>query len=72
MRLFHGTSWEVAKKILRDGFIESEDGHLGPGVYVAREEKARGFAASKHRHGDQRGGLVTVMVSVSRPKLAFS
>ena len=68
MKLFHGTSWETATNILRNGFIESEDGCLGPGVYIARREKARKFATNRHHHGGREGGLVTVLVSVRRPK----
>ena len=68
LKLFHGTSWERAKQILRDGFIESTVGCLGPGIYVAREEKARKFAANKARHGGREGGLVTVLVSYRRAK----
>ena len=68
LKLFHGTSWETAKAILRDGFIESEDGLLGPGVYVAREDKARNFAMDRMRHRGQEGGLVSVLVTVRRAK----
>jgi hypothetical protein len=34
--LYHGTSWEVAQIIKRDGFKASEGGCLGAGTYVAR------------------------------------
>ena len=34
--LYHGTSWEIAQIIKREGFRPSSDGCLGPGTYVAR------------------------------------
>lgn len=67
LKLFHGTSWANAQKIMREGFIKSEDGCLGPGVYVAHKEKATKFA-SDPRHGGAEGGLVHVLVSFGNPK----
>ena len=44
---YHGTSWENAQEICRTGqFIASKDGQLGRGVYVGREDKARGYAVN--------------------------
>jgi hypothetical protein len=34
LKFFHGTSWKNARQIDRNGFIESENGCLGRGVYV--------------------------------------
>ncbi|CAH0369106.1 unnamed protein product [Pelagomonas calceolata] len=40
-KLYHGTSWENAQKILRDGFEPSERGSLGRGVkHVDRDDKS--------------------------------
>ena len=61
-KFFHGTSWEGAQQIQREGFRPSADGCLGPGVYVARREKAERFArdlfqgAGAPRHGKYVGG----------------
>ena len=58
LKLFHGTSWENAKNIKREGkFNVSTDGCLGPGIYVGREDKARRYLHSKrcsHRSEDRR------------------
>ncbi|OCT72522.1 hypothetical protein XELAEV_18035501mg [Xenopus laevis] len=35
--MFHGTNLAAAKKIIRKGFKQSEDGMLGRGVYVSRD-----------------------------------
>ena len=72
--LYHGTSsWENAQRIKRNGFIPSEDGCLGRGVYVAREDKARRFAQNSSRHsGAGSGGLVEVIVTLSNPKYVSS
>ena len=68
MKFLHGTSWENAKQIYRNGFIESDDGLLGPGVYVAREDKALKFARDTHRHQGTEGGLIEVLVTTNNPK----
>ena len=57
LKFFHGTAWETAQKIQRDGFEVSEDGCLGRGVYVARHDKALRFAQNGERHGGAAGGL---------------
>jgi hypothetical protein len=67
-KFYHGTSWSVAEKIARAGFRASVDGCLGPGVYVARRDKAERFAQEASRHGRCVGGLVEVLVTVRRPK----
>ena len=65
---FHGTSWENAEAIERDGFIPSEAGCLGPGVYIVRCDKALRFARDAGRHGGDEGGLVKVRVTIRNPK----
>eukprot|EP00438_Fugacium_kawagutii_P018681 Skav217886 [mRNA] locus=scaffold67:153127:154440:+ [translate_table: standard] len=43
--VFHGTSKEAAKAILKEGFNPSKDGLLGKGVYVTTDpSKAKAFA----------------------------
>ncbi|XP_036381256.1 grass carp reovirus (GCRV)-induced gene 2p [Megalops cyprinoides] len=37
--MYHGTKVQVARNIIRDGFRQSADGMLGPGVYVSRNQK---------------------------------
>ena len=64
---YHGTSWENAQRIARDGFKPSADGRLGPGVYVADKEKATRFAKNL-RHGGENGVLIKSQVTVSNPK----
>ena len=71
-KFYHGTSWKVAQKILGHGFIESSDGLLGKGIYVAREDKAMRFAKNKNRHKGQHGGLVELRVTVRKPKFVSS
>ena len=72
LKLFHGTSWTNAQRIQRDGFIESSGGLLGPGIYVAREDKAMRFAQDNERHGGGAGGLVEVLVTMRNPKYVRS
>jgi hypothetical protein len=72
LKLCHGTSWTNAQRIQRDGFIESESGLLGAGVYVARQDKALRFAQDQSRHGGSAGGLVEVLVTVTNPKYVSS
>jgi hypothetical protein len=67
-RFFHGTSWETAQQILREGFKPSQDGCLGQGVYVARRDKAEKFAKQFTRHGGKVGGILEVLVEVKNPK----
>ena len=71
-KFFHGTSWHSAQRIQREGFVESADGCLGRGIYVAREEKARRFAEDSARHGGDVGGLVEVLVHVRKVKYVRS
>eukprot|EP01052_Picozoa_sp_SAG31_P022361 SAG31_NODE_1775_length_7303_cov_2.409356_8_plen_306_part_00 len=65
---YHGTAWETAERILREGFKASTEGCLGPGIYVARREKAERFAKDHSRHSQAVGGLVEVLVTVKNPK----
>lgn len=68
LKFYHGTSWESAQHIMMEGFEPSDDGQLGRGVYVARQDKAARFARDAARHGGAAGGLVEVIVSFSFPK----
>jgi len=71
-KFFHGTSWEKAQNIKREGtFKVSVDGCLGPGIYVGREDKARRFAREKRRHGGEAGGLLCVIIRVENPKFVI-
>jgi hypothetical protein len=72
-RFFHGTTWDKAVQIQRNGFIPSDDGCLGRGVYVAREDKATKFAqlrATQTSNGF--GGLVELLVTIQNPKYVIS
>ena len=69
---FHGTSWENAQAIEKDGFVPSEVGCLGPGIYVGRCDKALRFARDADRHGGDAGGLVKVRVTIRNPKFVSS
>ena len=70
LRLFHGTSWENACKIQREGFVPSSAGCLGPGVYLGREDKARRFALDRDRLKVSQGGLVAVLVQIKNLKFS--
>lgn len=37
--MYHGTSVQQARQIIKNGFRQSSDGMLGPGVYVSRDQK---------------------------------
>uniref|UniRef100_A0AAY4BXE6 PARP catalytic domain-containing protein n=1 Tax=Denticeps clupeoides TaxID=299321 RepID=A0AAY4BXE6_9TELE len=37
--MYHGTRVETARSIIQNGFQQSADGMLGPGVYVSRDQK---------------------------------
>eukprot|EP00965_Chrysotila_dentata_P204136 6182154-Pleurochrysis_carterae.AAC.7 len=68
-KFYHGTRWDHAHRILEDGFLPSEDGCLGPGIYVAQEDKARRFAVKRAYDADEDvGGLVEVLVTIRNPK----
>ena len=66
--LYHGTSWETAQIIQREGFKPSSDGLLGPGTYVAHADKASRFAANCPRHGGDAGAVVKVRITFTRAK----
>jgi len=68
---YHGTSWDNAKHIDRQGFKPSSTGLLGPGVYVVDEKdkaKAEKFAKNTKRHGGTDGVLIKSEVTVANPK----
>ena len=68
LKMYHGTSWERAKQIKEAGFVPSPDGLMGPGVYVAREDKATRFAQNTQWHGGSTGALITLLISFKRAK----
>lgn len=37
--MYHGTKVQTAQMIIQNGFTQSSDGMLGPGVYVSRNQK---------------------------------
>jgi len=69
LKFFHGTTRAKADRIFRGGFIVSEDGLLGRGVYCAREDKARKFALLRASQiGEYEGGMVELHVTVRNAK----
>lgn len=68
LKLYHGTSLASAQQIQTNGFVPSSGGCLGPGIYFAREDKARRFAADASRHGGAVGGLIEVIVTIRNAK----
>ena len=69
LKLFHGTSVRIAERIYMTGFEASTAGALGPGVYLARKDKAERFARDFGRHGGEGGGaIVEVIAHIYRPK----
>ena len=68
----HGTSWSNGDEIRRNGFTCSSTGLLGPGIYVAEEDKARRFAQDKSRHGGDEGALLKVKITFYNPKYVNS
>eukprot|EP00966_Prymnesium_polylepis_P082752 1916201-Prymnesium_polylepis.1 len=67
--LWHGTSWEIAARICANGFEMSPTGLLGPGVYVARFDKASSFAENCPRHGGDEGAIVKVRITYTNAKM---
>ena len=73
MRFFHGTTWAAANTIKSNGFVPSQGGCLGEGVYVAREDKATRFAKQRAQEtGAAYGGLVELLVAVRNAKYVIS
>ena len=72
MKFYHGTSWENAQDIQRNGFQPSADGCLGPGVYLGPYDKAKTFAENFERHGSNVGGLVQCRIHYDNPKFTQS
>ena len=64
--MFHGTSWDAAKKIAQHGFRPSSGGCLGPGVYAGPVELALQFAL-KQCGGGMTGAIVAVRFTAARP-----
>uniref|UniRef100_A0A3B3UF54 Poly [ADP-ribose] polymerase n=1 Tax=Poecilia latipinna TaxID=48699 RepID=A0A3B3UF54_9TELE len=64
--MYHGTSRNNAEKILKSGFRQSEDGMLGPGVYLSRDlQKASRYPIG---HRDEDKVVIMVQVDVGRVK----
>uniref|UniRef100_A0A3B3WTQ8 PARP catalytic domain-containing protein n=1 Tax=Poecilia mexicana TaxID=48701 RepID=A0A3B3WTQ8_9TELE len=64
--MYHGTSRNNAEKILKSGFRQSEDGMLGPGVYLSRDlQKASRYPIG---HRDEDKVVIVVQVNVGRVK----
>uniref|UniRef100_A0A3Q2CCI7 PARP catalytic domain-containing protein n=1 Tax=Cyprinodon variegatus TaxID=28743 RepID=A0A3Q2CCI7_CYPVA len=62
--MYHGTTRQNAKSILENGFRQSEDGMLGPGVYLTRDlKKARRYPIN-HPKWDR--VVIKVKVNVGR------
>ena len=70
--LYHGTSAETAELIKREGFKPSTSGCLGPGVYVARADKASRFAADSARHGGVSGAVLKLRITFWNAKYVRS
>uniref|UniRef100_A0A3Q2ZPS0 PARP catalytic domain-containing protein n=1 Tax=Kryptolebias marmoratus TaxID=37003 RepID=A0A3Q2ZPS0_KRYMA len=62
--MYHGTTRARAQRICAEGFCRSEDGMLGPGVYLSRDlEKARRYPIE---HPEEDKVVVKVKVNVGR------
>mmetsp|Transcript_81777 Transcript_81777/g.231880 ORF Transcript_81777/g.231880 Transcript_81777/m.231880 type:complete len:148 (+) Transcript_81777:100-543(+) len=73
LKFFHGTTWDAACRIESNGFMPSQSGCLGRGVYVAREDKATRFARQRAEENyEDYGGLVELVVRFSNPKYVLS
>jgi hypothetical protein len=72
IKMWHGTNWENAQRIYGEGFIPSDNGCLGPGVYVARKDKATKFSLDRNRHLGETGGLLGVLVTYTNAKYVKS
>uniref|UniRef100_A0A4W4GKY4 PARP catalytic domain-containing protein n=1 Tax=Electrophorus electricus TaxID=8005 RepID=A0A4W4GKY4_ELEEL len=47
--MYHGTKVQTARLIIQNGFQQSSDGMLGPGVYVSRnQKKAERYPINSH------------------------
>lgn len=65
--MYHGTSLGNAIKILRDGFVPSTSGMLGPGIYVTRSfQKAAAYP--KHLPPGDEQVILQLRVQVGRVK----
>jgi hypothetical protein len=71
VKFYHGTTLPSALQIAQNGFIPSESGCLGPGVYVARQDKAERFARLRAEETGQDGGLIELLVTYYNPKFVL-
>ncbi|XP_069599126.1 uncharacterized protein [Ranitomeya imitator] len=63
--MYHGTTYHATKKIIRNGFMASPDGMLGPGVYVTRDI----YKAMKYPlNNDLRKVVLMLTVNVGKVK----
>ncbi|XP_038151157.1 grass carp reovirus (GCRV)-induced gene 2e [Cyprinodon tularosa] len=62
--MYHGTTRQNAKIILENGFRQSEDGMLGPGVYLSRDLKKASRYPINHPEWDR--VVIKVKVNVGR------
>ena len=66
--LYHGTSLNAAIEIVRNGFIRSKKGMLGPGVYMTPSlQKARAYPKQNSR----KKLVLVVGLYISRPILVL-
>ncbi|KAJ8275642.1 hypothetical protein COCON_G00073940 [Conger conger] len=64
--MYHGTSKEDAESIKRNGFTPSEDGMLGPGVYVSRDIQKASHYPRNVAEGHRR--VLVLIVNVGKVK----
>ncbi|XP_061105437.1 uncharacterized protein LOC133133352 [Conger conger] len=65
-RMYHGTTKEAAESIKRNGFSPSEDGMLGPGVYLSRDIQKASRYPLNTAEGDRR--VLELKVNVGKVK----
>ncbi|KAM4535565.1 uncharacterized protein V3H82_025300 [Fundulus diaphanus] len=62
--MYHGTTRTCAKEILRTGFRQSQEGMLGPGVYLSRDlQKASRYPID---HPEEDKVVIKVKVNVGK------
>ncbi|XP_034750342.1 uncharacterized protein LOC117958180 [Etheostoma cragini] len=62
--MYHGTSSHNAQLILANGFKQSEEGMLGPGVYLSRDLRKASAYPKRHPISDK--VVIKVMVNVGK------
>lgn len=67
--MYHGTTKDNAKAIHDNGFRQSEDGMLGPGVYLSRDlQKASRYPIRDPPYPDEEKAVLKVKVNVGKVK----